>query len=122
MAGRTWLLKGLPEGISREWHRWAPGKPERNTVPTKGDSMAIARAGNGLPVSADKHHILSVHTVASFKGAAGFFYSAHFYLISRHITKRYMVFITGVHGIFQVRFFCVLVRLSYRSRAPPFQS
>ena len=50
-----------------------PGKPERNAVPTKGDIMAIARAGNGLPASANKHHILSVHTAVPSKGAAGFF-------------------------------------------------
>ena len=73
-----------------------PGKPEQNAVPTKGDIMAIARAGNRFPASADEHRILSVHTAASFKGAAGFFYSTHFCFIPRHITKEYMIFITGV--------------------------
>ena len=99
-----------------------PGKPEQNAVPTKGDIMAIARAGNGLPASADKHHILSVHTAASFKGAAGFFYSTHFYFIPGHITKEYMVFIMGVPAIVRVRFFCVLVYAPYRVRAPPLRS
>lgn len=84
--------------------------------------MAIARAGNGLPASADKHHILSVHTAASFKGVAGFFYSTHFYFIPRHITTEYMIFITGVPAIVRVRFFCALVYAPYRARAPPLQS
>ena len=99
-----------------------PGKPEQNAVPTKGDIMAIARAGNGFPPPADKHHILYVHTAVPSKGAAGFFYSTCFYFIPRHITKEYMIFITVVPGIFQVRFFCALVRPPYRVRAPPFQS
>ena len=99
-----------------------PGKPEQNAVPTKGDIMAIARAGNGFPPPADKHHILYVHTAVPSKGAAGFFYSTYFYFIPRHITKEYMIFITVVPGIFQVRFFCALVRPPYRVRAPPFQS
>ncbi len=50
-----------------------PGKPEQNAVPMKGDTMAIAWAGNGFPPPADKHHILSVHTAVPSKGAAGFF-------------------------------------------------
>ncbi len=62
-----------------------PGKPEQNAVSTKGDIMAIARAGNGFPPLADKHHILSVHTAVPSKGAAGFFYSTRFYLIPGHI-------------------------------------
>ena len=45
-----------------------------------------------IKASADEHHILSVHTAVSFKGAAGFF-------IPRHITKEYMIFITGVPAI-----------------------
>jgi len=99
-----------------------PGKPEQNAVPTKGDIMAIARAGNGFPPPVDKHHIFSVHTAVPSKGAAGFFYSTHFYFIPRHITKEYMIFITGVPGIFQARFFCALVRPPYRVRAPPLRS
>ena len=99
-----------------------PGKPEQNAVPTKGDIMAIARAGNGFPPPADKHHILYVHTAVPSKGAAGFFYSTYFYFIPRHITKEYMIFITVVPGIFQVRFFCALVRPPYRVRAPPLRS
>ena len=99
-----------------------PGKPEQNAVPTKGDIMAIARAGNGFPPPADKHHILSVHTAVPSKGAAGFFYSTHFYLIPGHITKEYMIFITGVPAIVRVRFFCALVCAPYRTRAPPLQS
>ena len=71
--------------------------------------MAIARAGNGFPPPADKHHILSVHTAVPSKGAAGFYYSTRFYLIPGHITKEYMVFITGVPAIVRVRFFCALV-------------
>ena len=84
--------------------------------------MAIARAGNGLPASANKHHILSVHTAVPSKGAAGFFYSTHFYFIPGHITKEYMVFIMGVPAIVRVRFFCVLVYAPYRARAPPLWS
>ena len=56
-----------------------PGKPEQNAVPTKGDTMGMARAGNGSPPPATGHHIFSVHTAVLFKGAAGFFYSTHFY-------------------------------------------
>jgi hypothetical protein len=84
--------------------------------------MAIARAGNGLPASADKHHILSVHTAVPSKGAAGFFYSTHFYFIPRHITKEYMIFITGVPAIVRVRFFCALMHPPYRGRGPPLRS
>ncbi len=80
-----------------------PGKPEQNAVPTKGDIMAIPRAGNGFPASADEHHIFSVHTAVPSKGAAGFFYSTHFYLIPGHITKGYVVF----------------GGLPFRGRAPP---
>ena len=99
-----------------------PGKPEQNAVPMKGDTMAITRAGNGFPTPVDKHHIFSVHTAVPSKGAAGFFYSTHFYLIPGHITKEYMVFITGVPAIVRVRFFCVLVYAPYRARAPPLRS
>ena len=99
-----------------------PGKPEQNAVPTKGDTMGMEQAGNGFPPPTTGHHIFSVHTAVPSKGAAGFFYSTHFYFIPRHITKEYMIFITGVPGIFQVRFFCALVRPPYRVRAPPFQS
>jgi len=84
--------------------------------------MAIARAGNRFPASAHEYHILSVHTAVPSKGTAGFFYSTHFYFIPRHITKEYMIFITGVPGIFQARFFCALVRPPYRVRAPPLRS
>ena len=47
--------------------------------------MAIARAGNGLPASANKHHILSVHTAVPSKGLRAFlfdtflFYSQTYY-------------------------------------------
>ena len=99
-----------------------PGKPEQNAVPMKGDTMAITRAGNGFPTPVDKHHIFSVHTAVPSKGAAGFFYSTHFYFIPGHITKEYMVFIMGVPAIVRVRFFCVLVYAPYRVRAPPLRS
>lgn len=99
-----------------------PGKPEQNAVSTKGDNMAMARAGNGFPPPATRHHIFSVHTAVPSKGAAGFFYSTYFYFIPRHITKEYIIFITGVPAIVQVRFFCTKKCLLYRSRAPPFQS
>ncbi len=46
---------------------------------------------------------------SSFQGSCGLFYSTHFYLIPRHNTKEYMVFITGVPAIVRVRFFCALV-------------
>lgn len=108
--------------VPREAPAGLPGKPERNAVPRKGDNMAMARAGNGFPPPATRHHIFSVHTAVPSKGAAGFFYSTHFYFIPRHITKEYMIFITGVPGIFQVRFFCALVRPPYRVRAPPLRS
>lgn len=99
-----------------------PGKPEQNVVPTKGDTMDMVRAGNGFPPPATRHHIFSVHTAVPSKGAAGFFYSTHFYFISRHITKEYIIFITGVPAIVRVRFFGAKKCLLYRSRAPPFQS
>ena len=56
------------------------------------------------------------------RGLRAFFYSTRFYFIPRHITKEYMIFITGVPGIFQVRFFCALMRPPYRVRAPPLRS
>ena len=89
---RGTALQGFPTGGAGR----LPGKPERNAVPTKGDIMAIARAGNRFPASAHEYHILSVHTAVPSKGTAGFFYSTHFYFIPRHITKEYMIFITGV--------------------------
>lgn len=45
--------------------------PIKAAVPMKGDTMAIARAGNGIPASADKHHIFSVHTAVPSKGGCG---------------------------------------------------
>ena len=102
-------------------HRQAPGKPERNAVPRKGDTMGMARAGNWLPIPTARHHIFSVHTAAS-RGTAEFFYSTHFYLFPNKNTKRHLVFITGVPDTLPVRFFCVLKRRHqppYRSRAPP---
>lgn len=75
--------------------------------------MAITRAGNGFPPPADKHHILSVHTAVPSKGAAGFFYSTHFYLIPRHNTKEYMIFITGVPAIVWVRLFCFIENFDF---------
>ena len=65
-----------------------PGKPEQNAVPTKGDIMAIARAGNGFPPPADKHHILYVHTAVPSKGAAGFFLFDTFLFYSQTYYKR----------------------------------
>ena len=99
-----------------------PGKPEQNAVPTKGDTMGMEQAGNGFPPPTTGHHIFSVHTAAPSKGAAGFFYSTHFYLIPGHITKGYMIFITGVPAIVWVRFFCAKECPLFRSRAPPLQS
>jgi len=84
--------------------------------------MGKARTGDWLPEPSAKYHIFSVHTAAFFKGAAGFFYSTHFYLIHIHIAKKYMIFITGVPAVVWVRFFCALVRLPYRVRAPPLRS
>ena len=108
-------------GSSNGWHRQAPGKPERNAVPRKGDSMGKARAGDWLSEPSAEYHIF-VHTVALSKGAAGFFYSTHFYLFPKRNTKKYIVFIMSVSVIVQVRFFCALVYPPYRGRAPPFQS
>ena len=99
-----------------------PGKPEQNAVPTKGDTMGMARAGNGFPPPATGHHIFSVHTAVLFKGAAGFFYSTHFYHFPIQIAIEYIIFITGVPAIVRVRFFCAKKCLLYRSRAPPFRS
>lgn len=102
-----------------------PGKPEQNAVPTKGDTMGMARAGNGFSPPATGHYIFSVHTAVPSKGAAGFFYSTHFYLFPKQITKRYIISITGVPEIFQVRFFCAFgygFFRPFRCRAPPFQS
>jgi len=84
--------------------------------------MAMARAGNGFPPPATRHHIFSVHTAVPSKGAAGFFYSTHFYFIPRHITQEYIIFITGVPAIVRVRFSGAKKCLLHRSRAPPFQS
>ena len=76
-----------------------PGKPERNAVPTKGDTMGMARAGDRFPIPATRQTNFSVHTAVPSKGAAGFFYSTHFYFIPRHISKEYIIFITGVPAI-----------------------
>ena len=101
-----------------------PGKPERNAVPRKGDTMGMARAGNWLPIPTARHHIFSVHTAAS-RGTAEFFYSTHFYLFPNKNTKRHIVFITGVPDTLSVRFFCALKRGHrplFRGRAPPLRS
>ena len=117
------IRRNSPAGLPRRMaSAGLPGKPERNAVPTKGDIMAIARAGNRFPASAHEYHILSVHTAVPSKGAAGFFYSTHFYFIPRHITKEYMIFITGVPAIVRVRFFCALMHPPYRGRGPPLRS
>lgn len=99
-----------------------PGKPEQNVVPMKGDTMGMARAGDRFPIPAIRQSAFFVHTAVPSKGAAGFFYSTHFYLFLKHITKEYMIFITGVPAIVWVRFFCAKRQLLYRSRAPPLQS
>ena len=117
------VRRNSPAGLPRRMaSAGLPGKPERNAVPRKGDNMAMAWAGNGFLPPATRHHIFSVHTAVPSKGAAGFFYSTHFYFVPGHITKEYMIFITGVPGIFQARFFCALVRPPYRVRAPPLRS
>lgn len=112
---------GFPtEGTGR-----LPGKPEQNAVPTKGDSMGMARAGNPFPIPATRQFIFSVHTAVPSKGTADFFYSTLFYLFPKHIIKRYIIFVMGVPKIFKVRFFCVLgceYHPLFRSRAPPLQS
>ena len=98
------------------------GKPERNAVPTKGDTMGMARAGNRFPIPATRQSIFSVHTAVHSKGTAEFFYSTHFYLFPNKNTKKYIAFITGVSGTLSVRFFCALKRghqPPLRSRAPP---
>ncbi len=59
---------------------------------------------------------------SSFQGGCGLFYSTHFYFIPRHITKEYMIFITGVPAIVRVRFFCALMHPPYRGRGPPLRS
>ena len=41
---------------SSGWRRLAPGKPERNVVPRKGDIMNMARAGDQFPMPATEHH------------------------------------------------------------------
>ena len=109
-------------GSSTGRHRQAPGKPERNAVPRKGDSMGKARAGNWHLKPPAEYHIFSVHTAVPSKGAAGFFYSTHFYLFPKQNTKKYTVFIMSVSASVRMRFFCALVRLIYRERAPPLQS
>lgn len=99
-----------------------PGKPEQNAVPTKGDTMGMARAGDRFPVPAAEHHIFFVHTAVPSKGTADFFYSTHFCSFPNKNTKEYSIFIMGVPAIVRVRFFCALKRQPYRSRAPPLQS
>ncbi len=69
-----------------------------------------------------EYHIFSVHTAVPSKGSAGFFYSTHFYLFPKQNTKKYTVFIMSVSASVRMRFFCALVRLIYRERAPPLQS
>lgn len=98
-----------------------PGKPERNAVPRKGDTMGMARAGSWLPIPTARHHIFSLHTAAS-RGTAEFFYSTHFYLFPNENTKNHIVFITGAPGTLTARFFCALGcghRPPFRGRAPP---
>ena len=101
------------------------GKPERNAVPMKGDTMGMARPGNRFPVPATRQYIFSVHTAVHSKGTAAFFYSTYFCLFPKQNTKRHIIFITGVPDTLPVRFFCAFrcgnLRLS-RSRAPPFWS
>ena len=87
-------MEQLWQAFRRKAPAGLPGRPEQNAVPRKGDNMALARAGKGFQPPA--YYIFIVHTAASFKGAAGFFYSTHFCFIPRHITKEYMIFITGV--------------------------
>ena len=58
----TAILDFPTEGTGR-----LPGKPEQNAAPTKGDTMGMARAGNGFPPSATGHHIFLVHWQFQFK-------------------------------------------------------
>ena len=99
-----------------------PGKPERNAVPTKGDTMGMARAGDRFPIPATRQSNFSVHTAVPSKGTADFIYSTYFCLFPNKNTKEYSIFIMGVPDIVRVRFFCALKRQPYRSRAPPLQS
>lgn len=101
------------------------GKPERNVVPMKGDTMGMARAGNRFPIPATRQYIFSVHTAVHSKGAAAFFYSTYFYLFPKQNSKKHIAFMTSVPAMRQVRFFCALkswCRPPFRSRAPPLQS
>jgi hypothetical protein len=52
-----------------------------------------------IPATRNKTSYFFCTYRSSFQGAAGFFYSTHFYFIPRHITKEYMIFITGVPAI-----------------------
>ncbi len=118
---RGTTLQGFPTGGTGR----LPGKPERNAVPRKGDTMGMARAGNWLPIPTARHHIFSIHTAASPKVAAAFFYSTYFYLFPKQTIKEYIIFTKGVPAIVRVRFFCTLKHghpLPFRGRAPPLRS
>ena len=116
--------KGQAIAYLRDGAGRLPGKPERNAVPRKGDTMGMARAGDSSPIPAARQSIFSLHTAAS-RGIAVFFYSTHFYLFPNKNTKRHIVFITGVPDTLPVCFFCALKcghQPPFRSRAPPLRS
>ena len=71
--------KGQVIAYSRDGAGRLPGKPERNAVPTKGDTMGMARAGSKFPAFVIKHNIFSVHIAVPSKGIAAFFYSTYLY-------------------------------------------
>ena len=112
----------VPGGISSGWRRRAPGKPERNAVPRKGDTMGMARAGDRPLEPLAEYHIFSLHTATPYKGAADFFCSTCFCLFPNKNTKEYSIFISGVPAIVRARFFCTFRYSLYRSRAPPIRS
>lgn len=118
---RGTALRGLTMGGTGR----LSGRPERNAVPMKGDTMGMARAGNRIPIPATRQYIFSVHTAVHSKGTAAFFYSTHFYLFPNKNIKRYIVFTSGVPDTLPVRFFCVLKcrhQPPFRGRAPPLWS
>ncbi len=75
--------RGGPCWAFERGYRQAAGEPERNAVPRTGDTMGMARAGDGFPTPATRQQILSVHTAVHSKGAAAFFYSTYFYLFPK---------------------------------------
>ena len=115
-------LSGRTAGLFAGWHRQAAGEAGTKCCPHERGHYGHCTGWKRTSGIREQTSYFICTYRSSFQGGCGLFYSTHFYFIPRHITKEYMIFITGVPAIVRVRFFCALMHPPYRGRGPPLRS